>query len=181
MTNENNSSSFSDHARESFFLRQACALDAVALASVHFQSINATFCDLIPDYVNSRTLADFEKIWHERVISPSSITCVLTRGEEIVGFVSAGPSRDEDADDKCGSVDRIYLHPSVWEKRLGARLLQWCEDNLRDRNFNRVQLWVFEPNARAIRFYERHGYKHDGKIKSEFNSRLLRFEKSLGL
>lgn len=165
--------------QKGFALRLAIEQDAQALAGVHYQSINATFSDLIPDYVNSRSLADFEKVWSERVVSPTSITCVLTRDKEIVGFVSAGPSRDEDVDDKCGSVDRIYLHPDVWEKRLGARLLQWCEDNLKERNFTRVQLWVFEPNARAIRFYERNGYKHDGKTKSEFDSLLLRFEKKL--
>lgn len=179
MTGKSKTQQFSHDDGASFFLRTAGEFDAKALASVHFQSINATFCDLIPDYVNSRTLADFENVWRERVLSTSSITCALLKGEQIVGFVSAGPSLDEDADDRCGSVDRIYLHPSVWEKRLGARLLHWCEDNLKARNFNRVQLWVFEPNERAIRFYKRHGYSPDGKTKSEFNSRLLRFEKIL--
>ncbi|MBA3857991.1 MAG: hypothetical protein C0507_13890 [Cyanobacteria bacterium PR.3.49] len=173
------SNSVSNFDPTDFSLRPATESDAEALAAVHYQSINATFSTLIPEYVQSRSLADFENIWRERVLSPTSFTCILMRGQETVGFVSAGPSRDEDADDKCGSVDRIYLHPSVWEKRLGARLLRWCEENLQERKFNRVQLWVFEPNARAIRFYERNGYKHDGKIKSEFNSQLLRFEKLL--
>lgn len=160
-------------------LRRAQALDAAAIAALHFISIGKTFSQSIPDYVNSRTLDDFERLWKERLDEPTCSTCVLIAGEQIVGFVSAGKSRDADAGDQCGSVDRIYLHPSVWERRLGGRLLKWCEDELIAQNYRQVTLWVFEPNARAIRFYERNGYRHDGLTKEDFNSRLLRFEKSL--
>ncbi len=165
--------------QQEYRMKRAQPLDAAAIAAVHFASIEKTFSQSIPEYVNSRTLDDFERLWQDRLDEPDCATCVLTTGEQIVGFVSAGKSRDPDAENSCGSVDRIYLHPSVWEKRLGSRLLQWCEEELIDQNYKQVTLWVFEPNARAIRFYERNGFRHDGRTKEDFNSRLLRYEKLL--
>lgn len=162
-----------------FSQRLAETADADQIARVHYESLNVTFNHTAPEYVASRTLNDFENAWHERVLSQTSITNLLLSNNEIVGFVSAGPCRDEDTNSSWGSVDRIYLHPSVCEKGLGLQLLKWCENNLAERNFETAKLWVFEVNKRAIRFYERNGYKPDGNSKQEFGRCLLRYEKSL--
>jgi len=179
MSNVNHKSEFVHDDGAGFEMRLARESDADALAEVHFQSIKETFASLIPEYVNSRSIVDFRDLWRQRVHSTSSMTCALLRGADLVGFVSAGNCRDEDVDEECGCVDRIYLHPSVWEKRLGGRLLQWCENNLKERRFETVKLWVFQANERAIRFYERKGYVPDGKTKVEFDSVLIRYTKSL--
>ncbi len=134
---------------------------------------------MLPDYANSRTLDDFERLWQQRLESPTCVTSVMICGEQIVGLVSAAASRDDDADGTFGDVDRIYLHPSAWEKGLGIRLLNWCEGELVRMGYVISKLWVFEMNTRARRFYERNGYVQDGTSKEAFNARLLRYEKSL--
>lgn len=162
-----------------FSIRRAKPEDAFALAIVHHESIKTTFNDLIKVYANSRTLDDFERLWQARFDDSSCITSVLLRGEQIVGLVSATVTRDDDADGTFGEVGRIYLHPCAWQKGHGADLLKTCEADLVRMGFQTSKLWVFEPNKRAIRFYERNGYRPDGKTKADFETRLLRYEKSL--
>lgn len=153
--------------------------DEIALADVHHSSLVQTFGQMLPEYANSRTLNDFERLWQQRLEVPTCVTSVLLSGERIVGLVSAAASRDDDADGTFGDVDRIYLHPSAWEKGLGVQLLTWCEEELARMGYVISKLWVFEMNERARRFYERNGYVHDGKTKVDFNVRLLRYSKSL--
>ena len=162
-----------------FSIRRAKPEDAFALAALHHSSIKNAFSDLIPVYANSRTPDDFERLWQARFDDSSCITSVLLRGEQIVGLVSASVTRDNDADGTFGEVGRIYLHPAVWQKGHGAALLKTCEMDLESMGFKTSKLWVFEPNKRAIRFYERNGYRADGKTKEDFDTRLLRFEKKL--
>lgn len=162
-------------------MRLAGKPDSFALAALHHDSLRGTFSRLAPAYANSRSLDDFERLWSERFDDPKCVTSVLVKGEQIVGLVSASASRDDDADGRFGEVGRIYLHPSVWQKGHGALLIKWCEEELARMGYTESKLWVFEVNARAIRFYERCGYRPDGKTKTEFDTRLLRFGKTLQL
>jgi len=153
--------------------------DRKALAIVHHTAIKETFKDLIPAYVEARSLDKCEEAWEELINRRDAATRALLHGDQIVGFVAGIRSKDDDVGDNVGEIDRIYLHPSVWGKGHGTRLLQWCEDSLRKKRFSLAKLWVFEANERARRFYERHGYKPDGKTKEAFGARLLRYEKQL--
>lgn len=168
-----------DQLEQDFQIRLAQPGDAIALAEVHHSSLVQTFGEMLPEYANSRTRADFERLWQQRLETPTCVTSVMICGEKIVGLVSAAASRDDDADGTFGDVDRIYLHPSAWEKGLGVKLLTWCEEELARMGYVISKLWVFEMNERARRFYERNGYVHDGRAKIDFNARLLRYSKSL--
>jgi GNAT superfamily N-acetyltransferase len=170
----------SDREQREYRIRLAQQGDAFALAEVHHSSLAQTFGEMLPEYANSRTLDDFRRLWQQRLEAPTCVTSVMTCGDQIVGLVSAAASRDDDADGTFGDVDRIYLHPSAWEKGLGVQLLTWCEEELVRMGFMTAKLWVFEVNERARRFYERNGYVHDGKTKEDFNARLLRYGKKLG-
>jgi RimJ/RimL family protein N-acetyltransferase len=160
-------------------LRLAQQADSYALAAVHHDSLKGTFDELVPAYANSRCLDDFEHLWSGRFDDPLCVTSALVRGEQIVGLVSASAPRDDDSDGTFGEVGRIYLHPSVWQKGHGAALLAWCEEELARKGYVMSKLWVFEVNERARRFYEKSGYRLDGKTKEEFATRLLRYEKKL--
>lgn len=159
--------------------RLATADDLPGLASVHHCSIRDTFSGLLDDYVAARSLAHCEAAWKRRFDTGAHATLVLVQNDVIVGFVSAAPSSDADTDGTVGEVERIYLHPSIWGKGHGDVLIRWCQDRLLEQGFKLVKLWVFEVNLRARRFYERHGYSHDGHTKEEFGGVLLRYSKTL--
>ena len=70
-------------------------------------------------------------------------TFVAVRNERIVGFAAL----------KGGWLDHLYVHPSRFDTKTGTKLFQ-------EVTFQRpegFQFWVFQQNAGARRFYERHG------------------------
>jgi RimJ/RimL family protein N-acetyltransferase len=40
-------------------------------------------------------------------------------------------------------------------------------DDLRERGYSEATVWSFADNERANRFYERHGFTHDGTERTE--------------
>lgn len=90
---------------------------------------------------------------------PDGIVVVATGLDgEIVGFASAGPSRDEDA-------------PSEWELYAVNVLAAHHGTGVADQLITAViaqgpaTLWVVRDNARAQAFYGRHGFRVQGATK----------------
>jgi ribosomal protein S18 acetylase RimI-like enzyme len=79
--------------------------------------------------------------------------------DEVVGFVSVGGSRDDDAD---GELYAIYVHPDHWSTGAGRALMDAGEAELRRLGHRDVVLWVLDDNPRARRFYERAEWATDG-------------------
>jgi GNAT superfamily N-acetyltransferase len=52
-----------------------------------------------------------------------------------------------------GWIDQLYVLPTVQGQGIGTRLLAVAQDR-----FARLQLWTFQRNARARRFYESRGF-----------------------
>jgi putative acetyltransferase len=55
---------------------------------------------------------------------------------------------------KEGWVDHLYILPEHQGRGIGRSLLEW----VKARSRNLLQLWVFERNTDARRFYERNGF-----------------------
>ena len=79
---------------------------------------------------------------------------------KVVGFVSVGASRSDDAE---GELYAIYVHPDHWGTGVGRELMQAGEAELRRLGHRRVILWVLDDNPRARRFYELAGWTADGR------------------
>ena len=90
---------------------------------------------------------------------------MIFKGEKPVGFMTLGKCRDGDSDSFWGEIWGIYLLPHYWNKGIGTILLKWGINELDNRKFERISLWVLEENINAQRFYEKIGFKHDGTIK----------------
>ena len=80
----------------------------------------------------------------------------------IVGFVSAGPTRDDDTPSSRGELGAIYLEEHVVGRGVGRGLLDRAVEGMRSAGFTRASLWVLDSNERARRFYERAGWVWDG-------------------
>jgi GNAT superfamily N-acetyltransferase len=70
-------------------------------------------------------------------------TWVAERNQMPVGFVVIDG----------GWLDHLYVHPSRFSTQTGAKLFR----HVAERHKNGFQLWVFQQNAGARRFFERHG------------------------
>ena len=103
--------------------------------------------------------------WRSRlhVPPPGWTTLVVEDGGRVIGFVSVGPSRDEDG---IGELYAIYVEPDAWSTGAGRALIEAAEERLAA-EYTTAFLWVLEENPRARHFYERAGWALDGKRKAE--------------
>jgi GNAT superfamily N-acetyltransferase len=86
---------------------------------------------------------------------------VAVENDTVVGFCTAGPSRDAAAQLEA-EIYAIYLDPDVIGTGRGRRLFEHAVEDLRQLGYRRAELWVLPTNVRARRFYERAGWRHDG-------------------
>lgn len=147
-----------------YIIREARAEDAEAIAVVHVQSWRDAYTGLVPqavlDGLSVERRADAWREWLPKL--EQSRTWVAEVEGEIAGFVNAGASRDGDAPAGTGEINAIYVLGSLWDAGLGAALMNTALEWLRER-FAAATLWVLEGNHRGRRFYEKGGWRPDGK------------------
>ncbi len=123
---------------------------------VHYKSWQETYPGLVdPAYLEQHTLEKCIKTAHKW---PDNIL-VAKDGEKVVGFAGYGSYRDETLPEH-GEVFAIYVLAEYQGKKIGYELMNAALDRLS--NYKRVALWVLKGNDKAIRFYERYGFRFDG-------------------
>jgi ribosomal protein S18 acetylase RimI-like enzyme len=145
-------------------IRLADPADAEPLAVLHLRVWEEAYTGLVPrrvlDERRARPLPDRTQVWRGRLALPEQDTWVAIAdgpgGAEIVGFAESGRGRDG-----SGRLElmALYVRASHYGTGLGHRLLVTA---IGDRP---AYLWVLDGNARAIRFYERHGFAFDGEVE----------------
>lgn len=130
--------------------------DAEAVARVHVQTWQAAYAHALPrERLTALSVEERAELWRRRPPLVAEID------GEIVGFVSVGPSRGEDA----GELYAIYVHPDNWGTGVGRALIEAGEECLRELGHEHALLWVLDDNPRARRFYEIAGWSADGTAR----------------
>jgi len=119
-------------------LRPSRPTDAAAVASIWLASFAATY-----RFPPAHT-ADEVRDWVAEVLLPGTETWVVEEGDQPVGFISL--------DDR--SIDQLYVLPEWTGRGIGSALVRFAQDRRPDG----LELWTFQANAGARRFYERHGF-----------------------
>lgn len=154
----------------SVVIRPAVLSDAGAIAAVQVRSWQVAYRGQISDaYLDSLSIDERTTRWTEIMSSARERQeeLVAEVDGEVVGFVSYGASRDEDAEPGAGELAALYLAPESWDTGIGHRLFTRAVDALQTAGFSRATLWVLKTNARARRFYEAHGWRPDGAHKED--------------
>jgi RimJ/RimL family protein N-acetyltransferase len=149
-------------------LRPATSADCRNLAEVHIASWRAAYHGIIPDHaLDTLSVKAFETIWKHNLLDPNRTNVVASVEDDIVGFVSYGPSRDRDMDKReTAEIYGIYLLEGFWGGGLGLALLNLAVEDLSSTGFREASLWVLSENERARRFFERSGFSADGMKKT---------------
>lgn len=144
-------------------VREATADDAYGIAAVNVVSWQEAYRGLIPDDVLAGLSVDGRAShWAEFLASGAGSILVVTRESAIIGFVSFGRGRDDDATTAVGALYAIYVHPQCWREGIGTLLHDAALRHLRLDGYTSATLWVLDGNDRAIGFYRRHGWSPDG-------------------
>ncbi|MFG2883191.1 GNAT family N-acetyltransferase [Streptomyces sp. NPDC048297] len=120
-------------------LRRAAGPDAAAVADVWLRSFTAA----LPTVVRPRT-DDEVRAYIRDVVVPARETWVAQADGGVVGMmVLAGDL-----------LSQLYLHPEWRGRGIGDRFVALAKE----RSPGGLNLWTFQVNKPAHRFYERHGF-----------------------
>jgi GNAT superfamily N-acetyltransferase len=138
-------------------IRPGTPEDAEGVARVHVETWQAVYAHVLPhERLHALSIEQRADQWR------SQPPVVAEVDGEIVGFVSVGASRDEDAD---GELYAIYVLPDHWSTGVGRALMEAGEAELRRLGHRDVVLWVLDDNPRARRFYELAGWATDDSAR----------------
>lgn len=132
---------------------------------VHIKTWRDAYRDQLPAAVLAGlSIENRERMWTNElhVLPPDRRPWVAEAAQEIIGFVSSGVSRDDDARPGEGEVYAIYVLPDCWARGIGRNLLAHAERDLVTSGYSEAILWCFAANQRAREFYERVGWTLDG-------------------
>lgn len=146
-----------------FDVRPADPADAAGIAEVHVRTWQHAYRGLMPDaYLDaldvSARAARWQRILAGEHVGGRGANHVAVAGDRVVGFSTCGPARDDPAP-QPRELYAIYVDPSAHGIGVAAPLLDAAI------GADPAYLWVLDGNARAIAFYEKHGFRHDGAIK----------------
>ena len=151
-------------------IRTATLRDVPAIAEVNVASWRAAYRGQFPDHVlDALSVEERSQRRGEWMADDGGEMrhWVLLSDDRIAGYADSGPARDVGLAGKPGEVWTIYLHPDFWDAGAGRLLFAHSVDDLRDRGFGPLVLWVLETNARARAFYEAAGWAWDGATRTD--------------
>lgn len=158
-------------------VRLATLADAAAIATVHIHSWKQAYAGLVPEaYLNTLHLDEQTETWR-RWLSTSATdqltTLVASQGEQILGFVTVGPARDEDCTADQLEIYSIYIEPDTWGRGVARELLRSVISATGEHQ--PITLWVLAGSERALHFYRRNGFSPDGveRYRERSGARLL--------
>ena len=111
-----------------------------------------------PDIEFSARLSWWRERWRNELVPNASIT-VAERAAALVGFVTIEP--------KTGYLDQIVVAPEAWGAGAAEALLAEAKRICPQK----IELQVNTDNARAIRFYEKHGFVVTGESRNPLSDR----------
>lgn len=152
-------------------IRHACEADAGGILSC-LQAAFAPYREQYSLEAFRDTVLTAETV-HER-LATMAVFVALAHTGEIVGTIGCGLASAEEGHIRGMAV----LHE--WQGAgVASQLLTIAESELRSRNCCRVTLDTTAPLERAIRFYEKHGYRRSGKVGDFFGMPLFEYVKNL--
>ena len=177
--------------RSRFIVRPATPMDVLGVAALWHAAYpdQQGVAELPVSFLAERTLSEFERRARDRVAS-TLVGCELSSGE-LMGMAVACTH----ADGRPAELEQLFVLPQArGPAGLGAQLLRAAEQRLAAAGCALAagapviaELFVFQQNARARCFYERHGWRctgvqpHAVEISNgrTFTLQLARYEKQL--
>ena len=139
-------------------IRRGSVDEVNVLAALHLRTALDAYGHIFPPEAPPPTLAEVTDLWR-RMFANGAAVFVAEHDGVVVGEVIATSD---------GHLSRLYVDPDHWGQGLGAWLHDAAVNHLRSAGCATASLWVLEANDRARRFYERRGWRPNGRRKSTY-------------
>lgn len=138
--------------------REASEEDLPGIIELEIESMGAVWDEEDIEY-NKQTLEEFitQRLGHDRMI-------VIEDGGEIIGYLHSITYQDVVSDQLVREIAAITIHPEHFGEGLGGELIERERKNAADDGVDIMKLEVISANERAVKFYERHGFKELKKV-----------------
>jgi GNAT superfamily N-acetyltransferase len=159
------------NARTAFSILRATAGDAAGI----LECLRSAFEPYRRDYTDAAfddTVLTGETI--QRRLAEMVVFVANSSDGEIVGTIACSTLGGGE-----GHIRGMAVRPSWHGWGVGQKLLESAESELRERNCSRISLDTTKPLQRAIRFYERNGYRASGVVVDFFGMVLIEYVKAL--
>ena len=157
-------------------VRLATVEDADSLAALHRAIWRAAYSELLPAGVLDRLDApQMQQAWAEAIEGGATVL-IATEGDNLVGFVVAGPAPADDVAAADGTlppdashimlVSTLLVEPRWGRRGHGSRLLGAAVTLLREAGATRGIVWIPAEDPASLNFYRRAGWNPDGTIRT---------------
>ena len=114
--------------------------------------------DAYPDIDFGERVTWWRERWRNELVPNANIT-LAERAGAVAGFVTIDP--------RTGYLDQIVVAPEAWGKKIAEALLAEAKRICPEK----IELHVNTDNARAIRFYAKHGFAVTGESRNPLSGR----------
>ena len=142
-------------------IRPAEVGDAHSLAACHVACWREAYSGVLPDERLAELTGDLDartQRWSDILRNEPRRKWVAIAGAEVVGFASTEPARDDEMA-HLPELYALYIRASEYGTGLADRLVQPTIGAAS------AYLWVAAENPRAVRYYEKIGFRPDGHSK----------------
>ena len=136
-------------------LRDARADEGTLIAGIQERSSTAAYAHIFPPERYPFPRAGVHARWNATLREPATQTIVAEVDDEPVGFACV----------RAESLVALYVVPERWGTGVAPALHDRTLEVVRGLGSERCRLWVLEENARGRRFYERRGWREDGRTQ----------------
>lgn len=146
--------------------RLISVLGAVTFYEAYFEQ------DAPPDLANYITDSFNVPEIEAQLANQSAEFFILYRNGKAVGYAKLRKDSKADCIEIKNAVElqRIYLLQAVWGAGVGEELLNFCLAEACRQGYESLWLGVWEENRRAIRFYEKQGFREVGEVSFPYGS-----------
>lgn len=163
-----------------YHIEQAQPGHEAILAYIQTESWKSAFQNILEPEILAQ-FTDFGKVtgMYERTLSENIGNGYLLSAEGAPHCIAWWDATREKDMPHYAELICIHSLPNRWGKGYGSIMMKTVLHDAAAAGYEKIMLWVFAENARAIRFYEKHGFSFNGRVKSGFGATEVCYEKIL--
>lgn len=164
-------------------IREATVDDSGRIAEIDVTGSRYAYRKTVPDECLYKDMSVENRIpVHRRWITEKrfGIYVYEDSGTGIIkGMMGIGMCEDDDKKEAF-ELHFIYVDPGFVRAGIGSEMLRFFEQKGREQGCREFVVWVLEENGMGRSFYEKNGYRPDGKEKifKRWNQREIRYTKA---